>query len=199
MTKKQYMLDNYEEHRRMLKTGDVLVCNGTGLPSKIIRAVTKRLGLEPASHVGVIVVLNEFDRVMVAESLEGVGVRFVRLSSYLNNYSGSGKPYNGELKIVRHKEYKYDHKWEYKLVKFVLDNQGHRYSVRQVISIFWRLARKRMPLRILEKVESYICSEFVEVCLQALNLYVLKDDSKRVSLPNDFNNPLIFKLVVKLK
>ncbi|MCC5846411.1 MAG: hypothetical protein JJU05_19345 [Verrucomicrobia bacterium] len=90
----------YAELRPQLRSGDVLLCSGTGIFSTLIQRATRSVW----SHVGLIMRLDSIDRVMVLESLEPVGVRTVRLSKYLTNYNNDGRPYPGRLAVIRHQE-----------------------------------------------------------------------------------------------
>jgi hypothetical protein len=71
---------HYADLRNELRTGDLLLCAGTGWFSQMIQAATDSVW----SHVAFVVRLEVIDRIMVLESLEPVGVRTVPLSKYLS-------------------------------------------------------------------------------------------------------------------
>jgi len=192
------LLDNYNAMRAELVTGDVLVCNGKDVSAVCIKTLTSKKGYQQASHVATIIVIKEFDRVMISESVINKGVRFIRLSKYLKNYDNKGNAYTGFLSIFRHEDYQYHPNLEKKLVKFVFDNLGRDYSKRQILSLLFRLITKKMPIRIIEKHEEYICSEFCDVGENILNLFLPKKSINQIALPCDFTAKP-YKLLGELK
>lgn len=73
----------YLEARKLIKTGDILACEGTAFYSKLIRVITK----SRITHVGVAVWIrfpdNNEDRLAIIESHAMKGVRIAPLSEVL--------------------------------------------------------------------------------------------------------------------
>lgn len=82
-------IQNYEQLRPQIKSGDILLCSGNSLISSLIQKATNSVW----SHIAFVIRLDSIDRIMVLESVETIGVRTVPLSTYVNNYNGSGKGY----------------------------------------------------------------------------------------------------------
>ena len=91
----------YDEARQDIRNGDVLMASGSYMFSKLIQKATNSCW----SHVAFVMRLDEIDRVMVLESIEGKGVRTVPLSEYVKNFEGTGQGYNGRLAIGRHQSF----------------------------------------------------------------------------------------------
>ncbi len=72
----------YDKARRRIQSGDTLFCRGSSFISKMIQWTTGEI-----SHVGKI--FDWGSRKIVLESVERVGTRFMPLSWYVDNYSGS--------------------------------------------------------------------------------------------------------------
>ncbi|MXX88671.1 MAG: hypothetical protein F4213_16865 [Boseongicola sp. SB0677_bin_26] len=72
---------DYARFRPEIAPGDLLLCSGSGIFSRMIRAGTKGVW----SHVGFVMRLDAIDRVMVLRSVEPLGVRTVPLSKYLTD------------------------------------------------------------------------------------------------------------------
>lgn len=61
----------------------------------------KRVTSSVWSHVGFLIVLKEFDRVLILESVKGFGVRIMPLSNYLERYDGES-PYQGKVVLAKY-------------------------------------------------------------------------------------------------
>ena len=83
----------YDDLRPELKSGDLLLCSGTGMFSRMIQAASDSVW----SHVAFVMRLDAIDRVMVLESLEPIGVRTVPLRKYVVDYDSCGNPYPGRI------------------------------------------------------------------------------------------------------
>jgi hypothetical protein len=152
----------YKELRGQLKTGDILSCHGTTGFSKLISWATKK----KETHVGMIVVLDDIDRVIVIESVESKGVRVVGLSKYLNNYDDKGNPYKGEIYVLRHKDFddtlKTNPEKLEEMLTFAIDSMGYPYSTKQIIKLAYRLIFKKAISKLLSgERKEWICSVFV--------------------------------------
>ena len=73
---------DYDKFRHQIASGDLLLCSGSGMFSRMIQASTKSVW----SHVGFVMRLDSIDRIMVLESVEPLGVRTVPLIKYLTDY-----------------------------------------------------------------------------------------------------------------
>src|ERR1700723_3969214 len=85
----------YHEARSQIFSGDILLCAGRSFYSSLINKATGSIW----THVAFILMSHDLNRLMVMESVESRGVQIVPLSSYVNNYLGSDKRYNGDLLI----------------------------------------------------------------------------------------------------
>ena len=86
----------YAAMRENLQSGDLFFCSGNYKVSELIQRVTD----SPWSHVGIILIARDIDRVLLLESVEDVGVRLVPVSKYLIDYE-HGRPYDGPLVFAR--------------------------------------------------------------------------------------------------
>jgi len=93
---KSQAVTRYKTIRPKLRSGDLFFCSGNYLISKAIRTFTK----SPWSHVGIIFVIKQIDRVLLLESVEDMGVRFAPASNYFEEYEDS-EPYDGNIVLGR--------------------------------------------------------------------------------------------------
>lgn len=173
----------YDEKRYLIESGDILLCSGNSTFSKLIKKFTD----SKWSHVGFILHLKSPNRLMVMESVESIGVRTVTLSSYLNNYNGSGKPYDGEIMIARHRKMK-DCFIE-KLSAKAIDLLGHPYDKDEIIRITARIATSkfnRLSCSVPKGDNEYICSEYVDECYRSIGINI--KPSCGFITPADFAN-----------
>ena len=185
-------MPEYNYVRALIKSGDILLCSGNGLFPKMIKKFTR----SKWSHVGFIIRVDSIDRIMVLESVENIGVRCVPLSSYFNDYNGSGKPYNGEVNIARHNEM---HEINItNLSQHAVDLLGHRYDTLEILRIFYRLA---LPFffkghESLNKTDDvYICSEYVYSCFKSIGISIKHEGG--FVIPSDFANDKNIKFVCR--
>jgi hypothetical protein len=149
---------SYIDARQEIRSGDILLCSGNALFSRLIKFATKSIW----SHVGFVLRVDAIDRIMVMESVEDIGVRTVPLSSYLYNYNGSRKPYNGKMLIARHNAFKPD--YVHDLSRGAVDLLGYPYDNAEIAKITGRLAGMALGFnnqtRELKDNGAYICSEY---------------------------------------
>lgn len=93
-------IKNYQQLRKEIQSGDILLCSGNSLFSNLIQKATNSIW----SHVAFILRVDMIDRIMVLESVESIGVRAVSLSSYIKDYNGTGKGYSGRIMLARHRD-----------------------------------------------------------------------------------------------
>ena len=155
----------YNQIRNDFKTGDLLFFSGNHWLSSMIRWRSKSAW----SHVGMVVVLEEIDRVFLAESILGVGVRFLPISFVLKNYDGHQKPYNGRVAWARNCEVEEEVEVKQKLKEFCMDNLTKQYDTREYWRILWRTL---VSSRKLFKDEKYTCAEYIYEAYQYAGLKV---------------------------
>jgi hypothetical protein len=176
-------IKDYDSHRHLIKSGDILMCSGTSLFSKLIQRFTK----SKWSHVAFVLRMPSIDRIMVLESVESMGVRAVTLSSYLKDYNGTGERYPGELVIARHSQMQ--ESLIYNLSKNAVDLLGHPYDPQEIMRITARIAASKvadLPCTIRDKNKDFICSEYVDECYRSIGIIV--EQSCGFIAPSDFAN-----------
>lgn len=90
--------EDYEAERDNFQTGDLIFFSGNHWFADLIRWRSKA----PWSHVGIVIRLDEINRVFLAESFIEVGVRLIPLSFVVKNYDGHKNPYNGRVGWARY-------------------------------------------------------------------------------------------------
>lgn len=79
---KKILVTDYKTIRNQIETGMISFMSGDGIISDGVQLATKSAW----SHVGILFNLKEIDRVMLLESVVGVGVRFIPFSYYVYNH-----------------------------------------------------------------------------------------------------------------
>jgi hypothetical protein len=184
---------NYEIFRDKIHSGDILLCSGTSIFSKLIQRFTG----SPWSHVGFILRISQIDRIMVLESVESIGVRSVPLSSYIINYNGSGRPYPGEISIMRHDDF--SPHMLHDLSRKAIDLLGHPYDSSEISRIAARIAftdAEETACRIPKGDNDFICSEYVYECFKSVGI-IIQHDCRGFIAPKDFANDKKIKLVAE--
>jgi len=171
----------YSKIRGDIRAGDILLCSGNGLFSSLIKRATQSVW----SHVAFILPIPLIDRIMVLESVETIGVRTVPLSSYVRDYCGSGKPYDGRFIIARHDDFKETNVKH--LSQCAVDLFGYPYGWTEIARIAGRVALwwaiKSEALR--QSGNGYICSEYAYECFQSVGISICHDQRGFVA-PADF-------------
>ena len=197
------VITDYNQFRSNIESGDLMLCSGSGVFSRMIQAVTKSTW----SHVGFVMRLDVIDRVMVLESLEPLGVRTVPLSKYLYDYDSRGNPYPGGIAIARHKHFatKASDKKLYQFGQFAVDLFGYPYDKDEVVKIAARIGASYLPFtkkykKTLKRDREYICSEYVWECYWQLGIRIPHNPSGFIA-PVDFAkaNDVVLKAVIKPK
>ncbi|MCE3268772.1 MAG: hypothetical protein K0R49_1024 [Burkholderiales bacterium] len=174
---------NYVSVRNELRSGDILLASGSTVFSRLIQNATKSIW----SHVGFILRLDAIDRIMVLESVESIGVRTVPLSSYVNNYNGTGSAYPGRLLIARHANFaKVDIT---KLSQVAVDLLGYPYSGEDIARIAARIGMANLGFHkdqpIIQGQNAFICSEYVYECYKSVGINVDYDEEGYIA-PADY-------------
>lgn len=153
----------YQDIRKQIVNGDLLFCSGNGPMSELIKKITNSV----YSHVAIVMWMH--DRLMVLESVETIGVRMVPLSSYIINYSNTGKPYDGDVFIGRHQTLTQllSNQDTAKsslssMMQRALDLMGKKYGTKDLAKIALRLT---VGFGRRDHDDEYICSEYVADCL----------------------------------
>ena len=151
----QVSVTPYNTARNSVETGDILICSGSAMFSKLIQKATKSRW----SHVGLILRLDNIDRVMVLESVESSGVRAVPLSYYVNNYNSKGNPYPGQVYIGRHAQFtnKGTTNRLKAMTQFAVDRFGYPYDRDEIVRIAARIGGTLFGLRAKEVARNKAC------------------------------------------
>lgn len=189
---------SYNSARLDIKSGDILLANGNYMFSKLIQKATDSCW----SHVAFVMRLDEIDRVMVLESIEGKGVRTVPLSEYVSNFEGTEKGYNGRLAIARHSEFVVQNTPEKikDLAQFAVDRFAYPYDEEEIARITARIVGAKLGFKPKELVrnQEYICSEYVYECYRRIGIKIKQGNSGFIA-PNDFsddgNISLMFEVI----
>ena len=192
---------NYDVFRPEIKSGDLLLCSGTGFFSRMIQTATKSIW----SHVAFVVRLDAINRIMILESVEDIGVRTVPLRKYLHDYDSRGNSYPGRIAIARHANFADKAKPEklYKFGQFAVDLFGYPYDNDEIVKIAARIAGSYMPFsknvrKTLKPDQEYICSEYVLECYRQLGINITHD-SRGFIAPADFAKSKEVTLLAVLK
>jgi hypothetical protein len=144
----------YEEIRDALTCGDLLFASGDYLLSKVIQKVSN----SPWSHAGIIFRLDSIDRLLLLESVEDIGIRFIPLSKYLTDYEHE-KPYRGCVALARCQGV--DAEIVSGLAGFGIDEVSRLYRNDEVAELVARIA---LGLEKKERDTQYLSSELVYEC-----------------------------------
>lgn len=186
----------YPTIRPDLLPGDLLLCSGSGVFSKMIQKATSSVW----SHVGFIIPLETIDRVMLLESVEPLGVRTVPLSFYVRNYNATRKPYPGCVFIARHSQMAGATKAKLKrMSKFAVDRFGYPYDKKEILRIAARIGKSLFGFKSseIERDRDYICSEYAWECYNRVGITVPYDDRAFIA-PKDFARPAEVSLIARI-
>ena len=147
-------LAHYESIRSELKTGDLLFFSGDHWLSGLIRWRSKSAW----SHVGVVIRIEEMNRVFLVESILETGVRMVPMSFVFKNYIGTNKPYEGRVAWARHHLLKDAPEKIQKIKEFCLDHLTVQYDRKEYWRILWRTL---IGSKEIFHDDKYTCSEYV--------------------------------------
>jgi uncharacterized protein YycO len=179
----QVRLLEYTSIRGEICSGDILLASGSAIFSDLIKHASNSIW----SHVGFILRLDSIDRIMLLESVESIGVRTVPLSSYVNDYNGTGNGYTGRLLIARHKNF--DISKIINLSQKAVDLFGYPYSKEDIVKIATRISMNALGLNkdhpLITANKAYICSEYVYECYKSVDIEVKYDENGYIA-PVDF-------------
>jgi hypothetical protein len=186
----------YDELRAEVRSGDILLCQGSGIFSQMIQKVSNSVW----SHVAFIMRLDEIDRIMVLESVEPIGVRTVPLSHYVRDYKDH-KGYPGKLLIARHDDFvSVTEKKLNQMAAFAIDRFGYPYDKDEIAKIAARITlglfgRKKGKA---SWDDEYICSEYAWECYRSVGIDVPYDPRGFIA-PKDFAAVAGVKAVAAVK
>lgn len=173
----------YHAMRDQIKSGDILLCSGNAFFSNMIQRATN----SPWSHVAFVLRLDIIDRIMVLESVESIGVRTVLLSSYVQNYNGTGKGYPGKIALARHQDIQQENMVN--LSRSATALLGYPYDTEEIVRIASRIGMHSIGLpesgRDPIPQREFICSEFVYTCFKSIGVDIPYDPLGFIA-PADF-------------
>lgn len=185
----------YEDLRPTIRPGDILLCSGSGMFSRMIQKATKSVW----SHVGFVMRLDVIDRVMVLESVEPIGVRTVPLSHYISNYKDC-EGYPGRLLLARHDDFEEVPSAKLrKMSEFAVDLFGYPYDRDEIIRIAGRIGKDLFGFSKSEfkRDQEYICSEYAWECYKSVGITIPYDRRGFVA-PKDFAAERSVKAVAEI-
>ena len=133
----------YDRVRDKLRTGDVVFCAGRYAFSRLIAWATGSL----ITHAGLVIRVDELDRILVLEAVESQGVRFAPLSSLLT-YHGAVFVARGTVGDIS------------RAAAWGLDQLALPYSYATILALAWRIALRQARGTDPDQ-RGFICSEFV--------------------------------------
>lgn len=165
---KKMKITNYDFIRNNIETGMLAFMSGNAEISTLIQKFTKSCW----SHVGILFYIKEIGRVMLLESVESMGVRFIPFSHYVRNY-------DGEVVIAKINSLKNEEYLNEKLAEGI-DLCLHKYDKKEILKIVQRIIKGKGKIN---QNESYICSELVEEVMRGI--YKFKYNGKGFISPED--------------
>lgn len=180
----------YDAIRDTIRSGDIMLCSGNYIFSKLIQKCTGSIW----SHAAFVMRLDTIDRIMVLESIESRGVRTIPLSGYVKNFEGTGYGYNGRIALFRHENFTVDKLKQ--LGQFAVDHFGYPYDEEEIARITTRIVGSKVGYSQNELVrdKGYICSEYVYECFKALGIEISYDKRGFVSPGNIADDPFVHPL-----
>jgi hypothetical protein len=164
----------YEAMRGEFKTGDLLFFSGDHWLSGLIRWRSKSAW----SHVGMVVRIEELDRVFLIESVLEVGVRMLPLSFIYKDYDGRNKPYKGRVAWAKHELLDSDFIKQKAVKEFCVDNLSKQYDRKEYWRILWR---SFWGFDNFFHDEKYTCAEYIYEAFKHANIELPKEKGVFIS------------------
>ena len=158
----------YETVRPLIRSGDLLLCQGSSIFSRLIQHATGA----PWSHCACLLRLDALDRIMVVESVESIGCRAVPLSHYVHRY-GDGGGYPGRVFIGRHAVFSTDNAPAFTLFsQRAIDLLGSAYDTQTILRIAARVVAAQVGFHPapISRDDMLICSEYVYEIYKAFGI-----------------------------
>jgi len=155
---------NYEQNiRPNVRTGDLFFFSGNHWMSKLIRWRSESAW----SHVGMVVKIEEIDRVFLVESIIEQGVRMIPLSFVIRNYDGKKNAYDGRVGWCRHRLV--DEVIAKDLKISILEQLSKQYDGREFTRVAYRSLVGREKLF---RDYKFTCSELIHYCFREAKLRI---------------------------
>ena len=185
---------DYADARQHIRSGDLLLCSGSGWIAKIIQRMTD----SPWSHAGFLMKLDSIDRVMVLESVETIGVRAVPLSHYMTDYRGQGSPYPGGIVVGRHADFRgaASPAALRRLGRFAVNLLGYPYDGSEIAKIAARIMATAIEFpagdrKLLRRDREFICSEYIDELFRCVDIKLNHDGRCFISPASIAADPLV--------
>ena len=167
-------LQFYEAMRDEFRTGDLIFFSGNHWLSGLIRCRSKSAW----SHVGMVVRIEELDKVFLVESILEVGVRMLPLSFVFRDYAGDQKPYSGRVAWARHGLISEDFPKQKLLKGFCLDNLSKQYDRKEYWRILWRSYWGKADFF---EDDKFTCAEYIYEAFKYANIELPKEKGVFIS------------------
>lgn len=153
----------HPEIKKHIQTGDILFYSGEDEVSKLIRLATKSIW----SHVGILIKIEEFERVLLLESVESMGVRLIPLSKYIKNIEEDEEEeeFYARLVIARHQLLKNKNIKDF--VNFGISQVNRPYDREEIQRIMQRISAGEGKQH---RDKAYMCSELVYECFLKVDI-----------------------------
>jgi hypothetical protein len=159
----------YDVLRPQVRSGDILLCSGSAVFSKLIQHATNSVW----SHCGFLLHVEAIDRLLVLESVESIGVRAVPLSHYCRTYNGTATGYPGRVYIARHAAFiTKDLPQLVHAAQGAVDLFGYPYDTKEILDIAARIVAAKLGMAPEPFVRNgvFICSEYLWNFLDSLSI-----------------------------
>lgn len=175
----------YAAVRAGVRTGDLLICSGNQMFSRVIQWATS----SPWSHIAMIVRLEDLDRVMVMEAVQKIGVRVVPLSRWITDFQPHDKPFNGKVVVARHDALSAATPEQFhRMSGFATDQLGCPFDAGEIAKIATRIGLGAFGVRLPRMIQpdgEYFCSEYLDECYRRLGV-TIPWDGRGFIAPSDF-------------
>jgi uncharacterized protein YycO len=170
---------SYASNRKLIKNGDILLYEGSGIISRMIRAVTH----SQYSHAGIIAWWNK--RLMVLEAV-GKGVRTTPLSTNLEHYPGNIVWFSARQALADEARAK--------IVGFAQQELGKKYARWKAfwlgLGLLFHWDKDRRDK--IKREQKLFCSFYVAQAYNSIGLDLKKNVSDSFMLPQDIaESPLL--------
>ena len=166
----QLQMKSYDNAFSELRSGDILLCCGKSILSKIIKHATHSC----FSHVALILKCQISNQWLVCESVESKGVRCVTLKQgYLENYFNTGHGYDGQIVIARLSHFQQYQSALPHLYHKAFELFGKNYSTEEILHITGRILANDLGIKDDKKLSTshgLICSEYVYQCFNSIGI-----------------------------
>lgn len=180
---------NYQDVRKTMKDGDVLMFKGKGLLSWLIKKKTN----SEYSHAGIVAWWN--DRLMVLEAV-GKGLKATPISYNLTKYVGGFDYYRPKKNIPQTKRKV--------MLTYAQEQLGKEYATKRLVKYFFKVMFN-LKLTSSEKDDSagvsgtYFCSHYVAAIYNSIDIDLAINISDKYTTPDQIAKSDVFECVGVLK